>query len=243
MSFELVVGAVALLGGVTAAVSGAGIGSMLVPLFALRLEFKVAVAVAALPHLVGGAIRLIPLRRSIDWSILRRFGVACAVAALVGALLSGVVSNVWVTRIFAVLLGFAGLLGLSGIGERLQLGRVGAWLAGAIAGFTGGLAGEQGGIRAVALLHFKLSRDAFIATTTAVGVAIDLARTPVYASLRGPELASHVALLGIATGGVVVGTLLGISVLRRIPEKAFGRVVSFIVLVLAVLLLARPPSQ
>lgn len=45
------------------------------------------------------------------------------------------------------------------------------------------------------------------------------------------------------TGGVVAGTALGIAVLRKIPEKAFGRSVSFIVLVIAILLLVRPPFR
>ena len=243
MNFELIVAGVAVLAGATAAVSGAGIGSMLVPLLALRVDFKVAVALAAMPHLVGGAIRLIPLRRAIDWRLLRTFGLACAAAALVGALLSSVVGSLWVTRIFAVLLALAGVLGLTGIGDRWRLGKAGAWVGGAVSGLAGGLAGEQGGIRAVALLRFGLPRDAFVATSTAVGVMIDLARTPVYVALRGQTLEPAMPLLLSATGGVVAGTALGIAVLRKIPEKAFGRVVSFIVLVIAILLLARPPSQ
>ncbi|MCY1062724.1 sulfite exporter TauE/SafE family protein [Nannocystis sp. SCPEA4] len=242
MSFELMVAGVAVLAGATAAVAGAGIGSMLVPLLALRVDFKVAVALAAIPHLVGGALRLIPLRRAIDWRLLRTFGLACAATALLGALLSDIVGSRWVTRIFAVLLALAGVLGLTGVGGKWRPGKVEAWIGGALSGLMGGLAGEQGGIRAVALLCFGLPRDAFVATSTAVGVMIDLARVPVYVAIRGHALEPAMPLLLSATGGVVAGTALGIAVLRKIPEKAFGRVVSVVVIVIAILLLVRPPS-
>jgi hypothetical protein len=53
MSFALLVAAVAVIGGGMTAVAGPGTGSTLVPLFALRIDFKLAVAAAALPHLVG----------------------------------------------------------------------------------------------------------------------------------------------------------------------------------------------
>jgi uncharacterized membrane protein YfcA len=92
---------VALLAGATAAITSAGIGSMLTPLLALRLDFKVAVAIVAIPHLLGGVVRLIPLRGEIDCRTVRRFGLACAVAAPFGAFLHELVADVWLMRSFA----------------------------------------------------------------------------------------------------------------------------------------------
>jgi uncharacterized membrane protein YfcA len=92
MMFAVLVAAVGVVGGVMAALAGAGIGSTLVPLFALHVDFKVAVAAAALPHLVGSALRAYRLRQAIDWPLLRRFGIVCAVASFVGALLHGAVA-------------------------------------------------------------------------------------------------------------------------------------------------------
>ena len=67
MTELLILACVAVLAGATAAMAGAGVGSMLTPLLALRLDFKVAVALVAIPHLLGGVIRAIRLRREIDW--------------------------------------------------------------------------------------------------------------------------------------------------------------------------------
>lgn len=47
-------------------------------------------------------------------------------------------------------------------------------------GILGGLVGTQGGIRAVALLGFELSKETFVATATAVALIVDGIRAPIY---------------------------------------------------------------
>jgi uncharacterized membrane protein YfcA len=47
-------------------------------------------------------------------------------------------------------------------------------------------------------------------------------------------------VLLLATIGVVVGTIAGERVLRRIPEPVFRRVVSFVILALGISLLLHP---
>jgi uncharacterized membrane protein YfcA len=61
-------------------------------------------------------------------------------------------------------------------------------------------------------------------------------RCPVYASGDG-ELWPAVM---IGTGGVLAGTIVGILVLRRIPEKAFRRIVGVLVLGIGIYMLFRP---
>jgi len=219
-----------------AALSGAGIGSTLVPLFALHVDFKLAVAAAAIPHLVGSALRTYRLRRAIDWPLLRRFGIVCAAASFVGALLHGAVTSPIITYLFAGLLVLAGGIGLNGVTERIQLGHGAAWLAGAGSGFFGGLAGEQGGLRAVALLGFHLGKEAFVATGTAVAVVIDIVRAPVYLLMQQDAVGPLWYLIVVATAGVVAGTFAGAALLGRLPERRFEQIVSGIILVIGVLL-------
>lgn len=82
--------------------------------------------------------------------------------------------------IFAVMLILAGSLGVLQVSNRIRFGKVGASIVGFASGFFGGLVGEQGGIRFVALLNFNLEKEAFIATATATGLIVDVARMPVY---------------------------------------------------------------
>ncbi len=99
--------------------------------------------------------------------------------------------------------------------------------------------GNQGGIRSAALLGFDIQRLAFIATSTAVGLVVDLARMPVYAFSQGDamiELAPEIALL---SAGVVTGTVLGGRFLRRIDEKTFRRIVAVLILILGIYMLTQ----
>ena len=53
----------------------------------------------------------------------------------------------------------------------------------------GGLVGNQGGLRSAALLGFRLDRDTFVATATAIGLFVDGARMPIYFFTHGATTA------------------------------------------------------
>lgn len=228
---------VALLAGAVASVAGFGIGSLLTPTLAPSLGVGLAVVAVAIPHAAGTAVRFWRLRHAVDRDVLRAFGVASAAGGLVGALLHGWASNPALALVFALLLLMSGLAGFTGWTERVHLrGRM-AIAAGALSGVFGGVVGNQGGIRSAALLAFPLRRDAFVATATATALIVDAARLPVYLANDGALLMPHVALVGALTVGVVVGTIAGERLLRRIPEPVFRRTVSVLLLALGVWML------
>jgi uncharacterized membrane protein YfcA len=202
--------------------------------------FEVLVAVAA--FLAGGVASVAgfgfwQLRRHVDGRVFRGFGLASAAGGLAGALLHVGITSRALTVVLGLLLVFAGSTGLFGLTERLRFRGALVWVAGALSGVFGGLVGNQGGIRSAALLGFDLSRDAFVATATAIGLIIDAARLPVYVALQGSDLVGEGRLLLAATAGGVLGTLVGRRVLRRVPEPVFRRVVAAIILALGVGLL------
>ena len=108
-----------------------------------------------------------------------------------------------------------------------------------MSGFLGGLVGNQGGLRAGAMTGLGISRDAFVATGTAVGLVVDLARMPVYLTGSWNDIQTQLPAIGIMTAGVFAGTLLGMSILRRIPEAQFMRVVFALLLLLGGWLIAK----
>ena len=229
---------VALLAGAVASVAGFGIGSLLTPTLAPTLGVGLAVVAVAIPHAAGTAVRFWRLRHAIDRGVLRAFGFASAAGGLVGALLHGVASNPTLTVVFALLLLMSGFAGLTGWTERVRLRGPMAIAAGALSGVFGGIVGNQGGIRSAALLAFPLRRDAFIATATATALIVDAARLPVYLVNDGAALRPHAPLVLALTVGVVVGTIAGERVLRRIPEPVFKRTVSLLLLALGAWMLA-----
>jgi uncharacterized membrane protein YfcA len=89
---------------------------------------------------------------------------------------------------------------------------------------SGGLVGNQGGIRTAAMLGYDVPKESFGASATAIALLVDAARLPVYLITQGREIVGIWSDLLIATGAVIVGTVLGQRVLTRLSQTAFGRV-------------------
>jgi uncharacterized protein len=240
MLFGIAVGIISFVAGAVSAVAGFGIGSILTPIFGLGIGVKLGVAAASIPHFVGNAVRLWTLRRRVDKDVLKTFGLMSAAGAFLGALLHAVVASTALKIALGTILIATGLLGTAGWTDRLRVGRRGASAAGAISGFLGGLVGYQGGLRAAAMLALDVRKEVFVATAVAIAIVVDGARLPVYAVSVGPKLIEIWSLLLVAAIGVSAGTLLGKTILGRIPEAFFRRVVSALILVLGVAMLISP---
>lgn len=238
MLFDVLVALAAFVSGSIASVAGFGIGSLLTPLFSLRMEFKLAVAVVSLPHFVATALRFLLLRRHVDRRVLLGFGIASAAGGLAGALLHGWVESPILTLLFGALLVFSGVAGLTGLADRMTFGGTGAWIAGTASGVLGGLVGNQGGIRSAALLGFDVPKQAFVATSTAVGLMVDVARLPVYLVQEHRPIFAAWPVLAAAGIGVTAGTILGAKILAWLPEKSFRRMVSSLILLLGLGMIA-----
>lgn len=235
--YEVLLGALAVAAGAIAAVAGFGIGSLLTPALAISVGTRVAVAVVALPHLVATAYRLWLLRRDVDRQVLLGFGLASAVGGLIGAVMHGLLASPLLAVALGLLLILAGTLELTGFARRIVLGGRMALAAGALSGVFGGLVGNQGGIRSAALLRFEISGRALVATSTATGLLVDLARVPVYVATSWQDMLDQWPTVVLLTVGVLVGTLVGAPVLRRLPERQFRRLLALLLIALGVLLI------
>lgn len=236
--FQVLVALAAFVAGAIASVAGFGIGSILTPLLATHLGMKLAVAAVSIPHVVATALRFWMLRRQVDRHVLLSFGITSAIGGLAGAIAHTFFGGRVLTILLAVLLIFTGLTGLLRFEFRFHGAT--AYGAGALSGFLGGLVGNQGGIRSGAMLGFDLSKEAFVATSTAVGLIVDGARMPVYVWSEGAALRPIAGLIAIAVIGVVVGTLAGRAILGRIPAPIFKRIVAALILLLGIALLFLP---
>src|SRR5688500_861319 len=234
-----ILGLAALVAGGIASIAGFGIGSVLTPALSIWIDARLAVAAISIPHLIGTALRFSLLKGRVDRRVLWSFGVASAAGGIAGALLNTVFTSPALLTLLAVLLLFVAAGELTGFSRRLVFRGPAAWVAGALSGALGGLVGNQGGLRSAALLGFRMDRDTFVATATAIGLVVDAARMPVYFFVYSRELGRVVTPIVVATVGVVLGTVLGGRILRQIPEKYFRRVVAVFLAVLGIWLLTR----
>jgi uncharacterized membrane protein YfcA len=239
MLFDTAVLVISALAGALASVTGFGIGSLLTPLLALRMDTRLAVAVVSVPHVVGTAVRFWLMSGGVDRRVLVSFGVTSAAGGLTGALLQGVASNRWLTVLFGGLLLFAAVSEAIGLAARMRFRGHVAWIAGALSGLLGGLVGNQGGLRSAALLGFGLDKRTFVATATAIGLLVDGARMPVYVATQYRELSALWLPILVAIAGVVLGTVLGSRLLARIPDIWFHRVLAVVLVALGITMVAR----
>jgi uncharacterized protein len=220
-------------------VVGFGIGSLLTPLLILRMTPDLAVAAVALPHLLATAVRFTRHASALHRPTFLRFGLWSAAGGLTGALLQAALSG-------PVLLATLGSL-LIATGTASMTSSFGGWRAppkaalalGLLSGLFGGLAGNQGGLRAAGLLAFDLPPRAFLATSTAVALLVDLARTPVYLLRAGPELWALALPITVAGLGCLLGTVWGERLLTRVSAATYRRLVGAGVAAVGVWLFAR----
>jgi uncharacterized membrane protein YfcA len=192
----VVIAVVAALASALTLYSGFGLGTILLPAFALFFPATVAVAATGVVHLLNNIFKAGLLWRQADWRVVRRFGLAAAPAALAGAWLLarlGDTPQLFQWQAFGRHFGpsgaglTVGLLLLLFAGLELQ-----AWfqklaapprlmpLGGLLTGFFGGLTGQQGALRSIFLLRAGLEPKAFIATGVMIAIIVDLARLATY---------------------------------------------------------------
>lgn len=237
----LVIAAVAALASALTLYSGFGLGTILLPAFALFFPAPVAVATTGVVHLLNNLFKGTLLRKRTDWPTVLKFGVPAIPAAIIGAWLLAWLGDT--PRLFEWS-AFSQRLGPTGAGltigllmicfAALELQR---WfqelrapphlmpLGGALTGFFGGLTGQQGAFRSMFLLRSGLAADRFIATGVMIAVLVDVARLSTYAAsftTTGLSPAGREVLL------VVVGTLSAFGgayvATRRLDKITIGAV-------------------
>lgn len=231
----LVVSVVALLASVLTFFSGFGLGTLLLPAFALFYPVEQAVALTAVVHLANGLFKLALLGRNVSFRIVLLFGLPALAAALAGAWVLRGLSQAGTAKLVvgALLLVFA-VAELSPRFRALSFPPSYLPLGGVLSGFFGGLAGMQGALRSAFLAKAGLSKEQFIATGAALAVLIDLSRLTVY--VPALSAARHVLAgpaLYAALAAALLGTLVGNRYLKNVTMRSVQRAVAIMLVVVA----------
>lgn len=229
-------------------VSGFGLGTVLMPCFALFFPLPEAVALTAVVHFCTNLFKLGILKTWVNWSIWKRFAPGALIGALVGAwTLSLLDGNTWS---YTWSMGTISPLGIT-IGvlliafawhevrpfKSILPTEPNALLGGALSGFFGGLSGNQGALRSAFLIKFKLSKEAYVATGTAIAMVIDLSRIPLYTErLISSRWQDHWELMVMAVMAAVLGSWIGKKTLVKMKDKLVHALVGTFLLLSGVLM-------
>jgi len=223
--------------------SGFGLGTLLLPAFAVFLPVEIAVGATAVVHLANNLFKGALLWRHVSWRAAATFGLPAAGAAFIGAALLGLLAEgkpltSWrlagaaheitpASVLIGLLITVFALFDLWPRLRRLQFGRRWLPIGGALSGFFGGLSGHQGALRSAFLVKAGLGRDGFIATGVACSILVDVVRLPVYgATLAEREIAGGtLGLMGAGAGAAFVGSFIGSRLVRKTTIDAVQTIV------------------
>lgn len=247
----LVICTVALLASALTFFSGFGLGTLLLPAFALFFPIEQAIALTAVVHFLNGLFKLILVARHADFGVVIRFGLPAIAASFAGALvlvwLAGIapvfsysafgqpVSVTPVKLVIGLLLLLFAALEISPRFRKLSFGERHMPLGGLLSGFFGGLSGMQGALRSAFLAKVGLSKEAFIGTGVVLASLIDFTRLAIYSTSLVQESARfNYGLLGAAVLAAFLGAALGNSYLKKITMPGVQRIVAIMLFAVAV---------
>ncbi len=234
--------------------SGFGLGTLLMPVFAIFLPVQNAVAATALVHGANNLLKLLILGKYADRDLVIRFGLPALAAAFAGAGVLGYTAHFSAVATYAlgphqavitplkllmaammlIFALFEFLPQLSG----LRVDRKYLVAGGILSGFFGGFSGHQGALRATFLTKMDLSTEAFVGTNAVIGFMVDAARLIIYGTvfLNLPVkdgVAAQWPL--IATGAIAAfaGVGCGKYFLRKITMKVVKNITGALLLLIA----------
>lgn len=230
--------------------SGFGLGTLMLPVFALFFPVEMAVVATALVHGANNVFKVSLLGRHADREVVLKFGLAAIVAAIFGALTlgwlvrldasvsvavnEGVVSEVTPVKLMIgfLMIGFA-LFELLPRFRKLEFDRRYLPLGGLLSGFFGGLSGHQGALRSAFLAKSGLSTEGFVGSNAVIGFLVDLTRISVYVALftaAGGNLADFGGWPLVITGSLAAfcGVLAGKRFLRKVTMKSVQTLVGIL---------------
>lgn len=233
--------------------SGFGLGTILLPVFAIFFPVEIAIALTGVVHFANNLFKITLVGKKTDLQVLLRFGIPAIIASFAGAwlllritrmpalfdyeLFGRTLEVTPVNLVVAVLLLIFSLLEVIPSVQRIQFGREKLPVGGLLSGFFGGLTGIQGAVRSAFLIRSGLSKEAYIATGVVIAALVDFTRLSVYATrFRDAALHEHLPLIISAIAAAMAGALLGNRLLRKITLRSIQIIVAIMLFLIAIAL-------
>ena len=246
MDYALIVVVAMFVSGLTL-FSGFGLGTLLMPVFALFFPVPVAIAATAVVHLANNIFKLWLVGAHANRPVVARFSLPAAFAAFFGAgalvfvsgmepvaaytLFGGEFEVLPVKLVIGVVIALFAMLELTPLLKRIAIPKKYLPIGGLFSGFFGGLSGNQGAFRSAFLIKAGLEKEAFVATGVVSAVIVDTVRLSVYGlsyvtdnlEKLPPEIAG---LVIAATIAAFVGAFVGKRLLKKVTLETVHLIVA-----------------
>lgn len=244
---------VAFLASILTFFSGFGLGTILLPVFALFFPIELAIALTGVVHFFNNIFKLFLVGKKANKKVLLYFGIPAIIAAFFGAYLliniteiKPLYSYMLGTRTFEIttvklviaflLITFA-VMELSPFLNNLKFDKKQLPWGGVLSGFFGGLSGHQGALRSAFLINSGLTKEAFVATAVIISCFVDFSRLSVYSTrIFDSGLNEKTVLILIATISAITGAFIGNKLLKKVTFKFLQKLIAFLLILISLAL-------
>ena len=217
-------GLVAFIAAMLAAVTGFGGAAVLLPMLVFVLGVREAVPILTVAQLIGNGSRVWFNRRELDWLVVGWFALGGLPMALVGGVLFAHAPLKALTRVLGAFLILIVVIRHMPKMKAFETPLRGFAIIGAASSFLSALLGSVGPLMAPFFLAYGLVKGAYIGTEALSTVVMHVAKLIAYR--ESAVLPVHAVLSGLALGPVMVaGSFAGKRVVDRIPERVFVLVI------------------
>jgi uncharacterized membrane protein YfcA len=252
---HVIVGLTALVTAGLTMFSGFGLGTMLLPVFALFFPVEVAVGATAVVHGANNVFKIALVGRYADRALVLRFGLPAIVAAFAGAWALGAMAGfeelvryevgsrtAVVTPVklaVGLLMLFFAVFELAPRFRRFRFKGEHLVAGGLLSGFFGGFSGHQGALRSAFLAKTATSAQAFVGTSATIGFLVDAARIATYGLLYfssgadNPLEPGQWSLIGTGIAAAFLGVLIGRRFLHKVTLAAVQTLTGILLLLIA----------
>lgn len=244
---------VAFLASILTFFSGFGLGTILLPVFALFFDIEIAIALTGIVHFCNNIFKLFLVGKSAHLKTVLYFGIPAVIFAFIGAKLLVNITDMpsWfsytmfdklfevtpVKLIIAIILIIFAIIELLPFFDRLVFKKKHLPFGGMLSGFFGGLSGHQGALRSAFLIHAGLSKEAFIGTAVVISTFIDFTRLSVYfKTILNTDLSNEIGLLVAASLAAILGAILGKQLLKKVTLLFLQRMVAVLLIIISIAL-------
>jgi len=246
MEYLLICG-IALIASLLTLFSGFGLGTLLLPAFAIFFPIEIAVMMTAIVHLTNNLFKLGLFRNKWVMPVAIKFGLPALVTAFLGSKLLfwlskqeplwsyhflGYEFEIFPSKLIIGLLMilFAFMEG-SVLSDKLKIPSQYLPVGGVLSGFFGGLSGHQGAFRSLFLLQCGLAKEQFIATGIVIACLVDASRLSIYfSSFKGFIGVGDITLLIAAILAAFLGAVIGRRWLKKVEMPFIRSLVSVLLI-------------
>jgi uncharacterized membrane protein YfcA len=253
MDGTLVIPVVAFLASLLTLISGFGLGTLMLPVFAIFYPVEIAVALTAVVHFLNNLFKLSMLGKYMSGQVVLWFGIPSLIAAFFGALALSKLSVIesldyrigsnsmyfhpLKSTIGILIIVFAIIEIWSITGRKGQINKLKLIFGGLLSGFFGGLSGHQGALRTTFIAPLGLAKEVFVATGVVIACMVDFTRLSVYwpkfADIHGQL---DMTIMVISVLAAFLGAFLGRKLLGKMELSWLMKLVAVMLVLFGVLM-------